>query len=62
MSIEEIQDIIREGISWDFENGVAWMNDLAAEEFKKQYPKIWESLITILDIETDELEDDVIQH
>jgi len=53
MSIEEIQDIIREGISWDFENGVAWMNDLAAEEFKKQYPKIWESLITILDIETD---------
>jgi hypothetical protein len=36
----------------DLENGVAWMNDHAAAQFKEQYPMIWEMIVLILDLES----------
>lgn len=51
MNIQEIQDLIHEGIATDWEHGVAWMNDVAAAEFKRKYPTIWEALVKIMDLE-----------
>ncbi len=62
MSIEEIQNLIHEAMAVDLEHGVAWMNDEAWAEFNKTYPELFKALGKIMDIETDELEDDVIQH
>tara|TARA_A100000172_G_scaffold74958_1_gene57411 strand:- start:253 stop:381 length:129 start_codon:yes stop_codon:yes gene_type:complete len=36
----------------DLENGVAWMNEQAARDFKKHYPGIHEMLALIFDLET----------
>jgi hypothetical protein len=51
LKLEEIQDLIHEGIATDWEHGVAWMNDEAAAEFKRKYPTIWEALMKIMDLE-----------
>lgn len=51
MKLEDIQELIREGIATDWENGVAWMNDAAADEFKTNYPTIWEAMVKIMDLE-----------
>jgi len=51
LKLEDIQELIRDGIATDWENGVAWMNDAAADEFKKNYPTIWEAMVKIMDLE-----------
>ena len=41
----------------DWETGVAWMNDAAADEFKKNYPTIWEVIRKVMMAEvSDELD------
>ena len=51
LKLEDIQELIHEGIATDWEHGVAWMNDEAAAEFKRKYPTIWEALVKIMDLE-----------
>ena len=54
MLIPEIQERLSYAIQMDLENGVAWMNDHAAAEFKKNYPMIWEMIGVILDLDCPE--------
>ena len=52
MKLSELQDRLSYAYQMDLENGVAWMNDHAAAEFKKKYPGIWDMIGLILDLET----------
>jgi len=52
MKLSELQDRLSHAYQMDLENGVAWMNDHAAAEFKKNYPGIHEMLALIFDLET----------
>ena len=52
MRLSELQERLSYAIQADLENGVAWMNDHAADEFKKNYPMIWEMITLILDLES----------
>ena len=52
MRLSELQERLSYAIQADLENGVAWMNDQAAAEFKKNYPMIWEMIDLILDLES----------
>ena len=52
MKLSELQDRLSYAYQMDLENGVAWMNDHAAKEFKKNYPDIAEMIGLILDLET----------
>lgn len=38
----------------DWEHGVAWMNDAAADEFKKNYPTIWGVIFKVMMAEVSE--------
>ena len=53
IDIERIQEMISDAVQSDFENGVAWLNDLASAEFDKRYPEIGKVLNTIMKIEVD---------
>jgi len=57
MKLSELQERLSHAIQMDLENGVAWMNDDAAAEFKKNYPMIWEMISLILDLETEDEEE-----
>ena len=52
MRLSELQERLSYAVQADLENGVAWMNDHAAAEFKKNYPMIWEMIALISDLET----------
>tara|TARA_Y100001937_G_scaffold116654_1_gene168861 strand:- start:893 stop:1063 length:171 start_codon:yes stop_codon:yes gene_type:complete len=52
MRLSELQERLSYAYQMDLENGVAWMNDHAAAEFKKNYPSIWEMIALISDLET----------
>ena len=52
MRLSELQERLSHAYQMDLENGVAWMNDHAAAEFKKNYPMIWEMIDLILDLES----------
>jgi len=52
MKLSELQERLSHAYQMDLENGVAWMNDHAAAEFKKNYPGIWEMIALISDLET----------
>ena len=52
MRLSELQERLSSAVQADLENGVAWMNDQAAAEFKKNYPMIWEMIALILDLES----------
>ena len=52
MKLSELQERLSHAYQMDLENGVAWMNDGAAAEFKKNYPMIWEMIALILDLES----------
>ena len=52
MRLSELQERLSHAYQMDLENGVAWMNDHAAAEFKKNYPMIWEMIALILDLES----------
>ena len=52
MKLSELQDRLSYAYQMDLENGVAWMNDHAAREFKKNYPMIWDMVTLIMDLET----------
>lgn len=52
MKLSELQDRLSYAIQMDLENGVAWMNDHAAAEFKKNYPDLSEMIGLIMDLET----------
>ena len=57
MRLSELQERLSHAYQMDLENGVAWMNDHAAAEFKKSYPMIWEMISLILDLETEDEEE-----
>jgi hypothetical protein len=52
MKLSELQDRLSYAIQMDLENGVAWMNDHAAAEFKKNYPDLNKMIGLIMDLET----------
>jgi len=52
MRLSELQERLSHAYQMDLENGVAWMNDQAAAEFKKNYPMIWDMIALILDLES----------
>ena len=52
MKLSELQERLSYAYQMDLENGVAWMNDHAAKQFKEQYPMIWEMIALISDLET----------
>ena len=52
MRLSELQERLSHAIQMDLENGVAWMNDQAAAEFKNNYPMIWDMIALILDLES----------
>ena len=52
MKLSELQDRLSYALQMDLENGVAWMNDHAAAEFKKSYPDLNEMIGLIMDLET----------
>ena len=52
MKLSELQERLSHAYQMDLENGVAWMNDHAAAEFKKNYPGIREMIALISDLET----------
>lgn len=56
MKLSELQDKLSHAYQFDLENGVRWMNDAAAAEFKKNYPEIWGVITLIMDLETIEEE------
>jgi len=57
MRLSELQERLSYAIQADLEHGVAWMNDHAADEFKKNYPMIWEMISLILELETEDEEE-----
>ena len=57
MKLSELQERLSYAVQMDLENGVAWMNDHAAAEFKKNYPDLHEMISLILDLETIEPEE-----
>jgi hypothetical protein len=52
MRLSELQERLSYAVQADLENGVAWMNDHAAAQFKEHYPMIWEMIALILDLES----------
>ena len=52
MKLSELQDRLSYAVQADLENGVAWMNDHASAEFKKNYPDTAEMISLILNLET----------
>ena len=52
MKLSELQERLSYAYQMDLENGVAWMNDHAAKQFKEHYPGIHEMLALIFDLET----------
>ena len=52
MRLSELQERLSYAVQADLENGVAWMNDHAAAEFKKNYPDISEMIKLILNLES----------
>jgi hypothetical protein len=52
MRLSELQERLSYAVQADLENGVAWMNDHAADQFKEHYPMIWEMIALILDLES----------
>jgi hypothetical protein len=52
MKLSELQERLSHAYQMDLENGVAWMNEQAARDFKKHYPGIHEMLALIFDLET----------
>ena len=52
MKLSELQDRLSYAYQADLENGVAWMNDHAARDFKKNYPMIWDMITLVMDLET----------
>lgn len=52
MKLSELQERLSYAYQTDLENGVAWMNDYAAKQFKEHYPGIHEMLALIFDLET----------
>ena len=52
MQLSELQERLSHAYQMDLENGVAWMNEQAARDFKKHYPGIHEMLALIFDLET----------
>tara|TARA_R100000995_G_scaffold83154_1_gene58409 strand:+ start:787 stop:960 length:174 start_codon:yes stop_codon:yes gene_type:complete len=52
MRLSELQERLSHAYQMDLENGVAWMNDHAAKQFKEHYPMIWEMIALISDLET----------
>ena len=58
MKLSELQEQLSLAYQMDMENGVAWMNEHAARDFKKHYPGIHEMLALIFDLETIDPEDE----
>ena len=52
MRLSELQDRLSYAIQADLENGVAWMNEYASKQFKKNYPDTAEMISLILNLET----------
>ena len=52
MKLSELQERLSYAFQMDLENGVAWMNDHAAKQFKEHYPAIWDMISLISDLET----------
>ena len=52
MKLSELQDRLSYAMQMDLENGVAWMNDHAAKQFKEHYPDLHEMISLIMDLET----------
>ena len=52
MKLSELQERLSHAYQMDLENGVAWMNEQAARDFKKHYPGIHEMLALIFALET----------
>ena len=52
MKLSELQDRLSYAVQADLENGVAWMNDHASAEFKKNYPLIWQMIALISALDT----------
>ena len=48
LNTEKLQDAFADAMQTDWEHGVAWMNDAAADEFKKTYPTIWEVIRKVM--------------
>jgi hypothetical protein len=51
--IEDIQDDLHDALATDLEHGVAWMNDKAWEQWRKDYPTLSRAIQKILDLETE---------
>ena len=58
MRLSELQERLSHAYQMDLENGVAWMNEQAARDFKKHYPGIHEMLALIFDLESIDPEDE----
>ena len=54
MNTQELQDAFADAMQTDWEHGVAWMNDAAADEFKKNYPTIWGVIFKVMMAEVSE--------
>jgi len=48
--LDEAQEAISDAVQGDLENGVAWLNDAAAEEFNTKYPNISKALGMVVEI------------
>jgi len=55
-TIEEIKDKLSLAIGADMEQGVAWLNDWHAEEFKKKYPHLSEFFEWVYELENSQEE------
>jgi len=52
-TLKDIQDELHEALETDLERGVAWMNDEAWEQWRKDYPTLNRAIQKILDLETE---------
>jgi hypothetical protein len=48
MSMEQLQDDLADALQSDLENGVKWLNEMAAKEFYTNYPALGKVIAAIL--------------
>ena len=56
INLLDIQDLLSTALQLDLEQGVAWMNDEYSAEWQKQNPLIYDAIIQILDLDSEEHE------
>lgn len=51
MKLEEIKDKLAMALQMDLENGVAWMNDIAWNQWEMKYPSLSKAIGEIMNAE-----------